>query len=205
MIPLRRFLHLLHKHPGFRLAKYELGLYRDLMRWARRKTLVPEGATALPHQPGRIQMLAMISAVLVIEAIVVHLVLPAGPIRIVALLLSLWAVVYVSGLIAAERIRPSYFDEKIVVFRRGRTSFAKLPTASIRSVVDSPSLSSSIEIADGVLTLGGPAGTDTLICLTEDVLAYPDRYPWQRPAPQSIRQIRFYRGETAAVPSASSQ
>ena len=98
MIPLRSFLRLFRKHPGFRLAKYELGLYRDLLRWIRRETLIPEEATALPHQPGRLQLLGMVTAVLAVEAVVVHLVLPAGALRIAALLVSLWAVVYVWGL-----------------------------------------------------------------------------------------------------------
>lgn len=205
MIPLRSFLRLFRKHPGFRLAKYELGLYRDLLRWIRRETLIPEEATALPHQPGRLQLLGMVTAVLAVETVVVHLVLPAGALRIAALLVSLWAVVYVWGLIAAERIRPSYYDENVFVFRRGRTLFAEFPTASVQSMSDEPSYSSAVEIVDGVLTLGGPAGTDTLMRLSEEVRAYPDRYPWQRPDPQNISKIRFYRGSSAVGPSASSQ
>lgn len=205
MIFLRSFLRLLRKHPGFRLAKYELGLYRDLIHWIRRETLIPEGAVAIPHQPGRLQMLGIVTGVLAIEAGVVHLVLPEGIIRVVALLLSLWALVFVWGLIAAERIRPSYFDDKTVVLRRGRTLFTEIPTTSVHSVTDSPSYTSAVEVADGVLTFGGPAGTDTLICLHEDVLAYPDRYPWQRPVPVRIKRIRYYRGNGTKVPSASSQ
>lgn len=180
------------KHPGFRLAKYEVGLYQDLWRWMRGQTLIPTGAVALPHPPGRLQMLGFITAVLVVEMVVVHLLLPAGVLRIAALLLSLWAVVFVWGLIAAERIRPSYVTNELTVLRRGNTVFVEVPMALVRSKRADRTFESAIVIREGEITVGGPAGTDTLLLLSEPVQASPDRYPWQRALTTEVTKVRFY-------------
>ena len=100
------------KHPAVRAGRYELGLYCDLIRWARGRTDVSEGARALPHPPGRLQMLGFLTAVLLIELVAVHLLLPSGTVRLIALLLSLWGIVFVWGLVASERVRPSYIDDQ---------------------------------------------------------------------------------------------
>lgn len=182
----------LGKHPGFRLAKYEFSLYRDLWLWIRGETLLPAGAQALPHPPGRLQILGFVTAVLVVEMVVVHLILPTGVVRVVALLLSLWAIIFVWGLIAAERIRPSYISDDVTVLRRGRTVFAEIPTAIVQNKSVDRSFASEIEIRDGELTVGGPAGTDTLLQLSAPVMATPDRYPWQRPQPMEVDRVRFF-------------
>ncbi|MBE7364764.1 hypothetical protein INS43_06140 [Corynebacterium aurimucosum] len=182
----------LGKQLGFRLARYELSLYRDLWRWIRGETLLPAGAQALPHPPGRLQMLGFVTAVLVVEMVVVHLILPAGAVRVVALLLSLWAIIFVWGLIAAERIRPSYISDDATVLRRGKTVFAEIPTAVVQHKSVDRSFTSAIEIRDGELTVGGPAGTDTLLQLSSPVMATPDRYPWQRPQPMEVDKVRFF-------------
>lgn len=183
---------LVEKHPGFRLAKYEIGLYRDLWRWLRGQTLVPAGAVALPHPPGRLQMLGFVTAVLVVEMVAVHFVLPAGVLRILALLLSLWAIIFVWGLIAAERIRPSYVTEELTVLRRGKTVFVEVPMALVRSRRADRTFESAVVISKGELTVGGPAGTDTLLDLSEPVQASPDRYPWQRALSKEVTTVRFY-------------
>lgn len=187
-----RIWRFLGKHPGFRLAKYEFSLYRDLWLWIRGETLLPAGAQALPHPPGRLQMLGFVTAVLVVEMVVVHLILPAGVVRVVALLLSLWAIIFVWGLIAAERIRPSYISDDATVLRRGKTVFAEIPTAVVQHKSVDRSFASAIEIRDGELTVGGPAGTDTLLQLSSPVMATPDRYPWQRPQPMEVDRVRFF-------------
>lgn len=182
----------LGKHPGFRLAKYEFSLYRDLWRWMRGETLLPAGAQELPHPPGRLQMLGFVTAVLVVEMVVIHLILPAGVVRVVALLLSLWAIIFVWALIAAERIRPGYISDDVIVLRRGRTVFAEIPTAIVQTKSVDRSFASEIKIRDGQLTVGGPAGTDTLLQLSSPVMATPDRYPWQRPQPMEVDKVRFF-------------
>ncbi|WP_246819463.1 hypothetical protein [Corynebacterium sp. HMSC072A02] len=124
--------------------------------------------------------------------VVVHLILPAGVVRVVALLVSLWAIIFVWGLIAAERIRPSYISDDATVLRRGRTVFAEIPTAVVQHKSVDRSFASAIEIRDGELTVGGPTGTDTLLQLSSPVMATPDRYPWQRPQPMEVDRVRFF-------------
>lgn len=189
-----RLWALLRKHPGFRLARYELGLYRDLTRWVKGVQLIPDGADALPHPPGRLQMLGVLTAVLVSEMVAVHLLLPPGSLRLIALIISAWSFIYLWSLIASERIRPSYIAKDVIVLRRGRIVFAEVPTALIRSQRRERSFASDIEIEQGVLTLGSPAGTDTVVDLEKPIEAAKDRYPWQKPRYERVHQVRFYAG-----------
>lgn len=186
---------LLKKHPAYRVAKFESGLYRDLGRWIRGRCLVPEGASPLPHPPGRLQMLGFFTAILAIEMVVVHLLLPAGWVRLVALLLSLWAVVWVWSFIAGERIRPSYEGPDTLVLRRGRTVFADVPVASVARRRAERTFASDIEIEGDTLTVGGSGGTDTVLELREPVLAAGDRYPWQKAKISPVTRVRFYAGQ----------
>ena len=130
-----KVLQLVRRHPAIRAAQYEWSLYRDLWRWARGRTLVPGSAEALPHQPGRLQLVAMFTVVILIEIVVVHLLLPEGALRILALLLSVWGIVFIWALIASERIRPSYSDSERVVLRRGRKIFADIPPGTHREAI----------------------------------------------------------------------
>ncbi|MCQ4618795.1 hypothetical protein KBX17_04820 [Corynebacterium sp. CCUG 65737] len=182
------------KHPAVRAGRYELGLYRDLIRWARGRTDVPEGAKPLPHPPGRLQMLSFLTAVLLIELVAVHLLLPSGTVQLIALLLSLWGIVFVWGLVASERVRPSYIDDQQLVLRRGRKVFATVPLALVSKWNASRSYETDVTAHDGQLTIGGSAGTDTQIILLETVPAAEDTYPWQKKRTQPVRRVRFYAG-----------
>lgn len=197
-------LSLWKKHPGFRLARYELELYRDLLRWIRGHRLVPEDAEVLPHPPGRLQMLVSVISVLCIEMVVVHLLLPAGTVRLVALLLSIWGIVYVASLIGSERIRPSYVADDVTVLRRGKLVFAEIPASLIKQKHHQRTFASEVSIDSDTLTVGGAGGTDTLLKLSKPVDAAGDRYPWQRPRMQPVTQVRYYAG-VARETSASSR
>ena len=194
MSSVTKVLQLVRRHPAIRAAQYEWSLYRDLWRWARGRTLVPGSAEALPHQPGRLQLVAMFTVVILIEIVVVHLLLPEGALRILALLLSVWGIVFIWALIASERIRPSYSDSEHVVLRRGRKIFADIPRELIAKQSHSRSHAAETVVSDGELTLGGPAGTDTLLTLRTPIDAAEDTYPWQKKRTQPVSRVRFYSG-----------
>lgn len=194
MTTARKLRTLAAKHPAVRAGRYELGLYRDLLRWARGRTDVPEGARALPHPPGRLQMLGFLTAVLLIELVAVHLLLPSGTVRLIALLLSLWGIVFVWGLVASERVRPSFIDDQRLVLRRGRKIFAEVPLALVNQWDVNRSYETDVIVDDEQLTVGGSAGTDTRIKLLEPVRATEDTYPWQKKRTAPVTRIRFYAG-----------
>lgn len=185
------------KHPAARAARYEAGLYRDLWRWVRGTTVVPDGAHVLPHQPGRLQLVGMFTVVLLVELIVVHLLLPAGTLRFVAFILSVWGVVFVWAIMARERIHPSFVDDEHIVLRRGVLEFARIPKALIATQTHSRSHASDTEVTGGELVVGGPAGTDTLLTLHEPIDAAEDTYPWQKKRTQPVSRVRFYSGGTS--------
>lgn len=185
---------LLRKHPAVRAARYEAGLYRDLVWWLCGKTVVPGGAQVLPHQPGRLQLVGMFTVVLLVELVVVHLLLPDGALQILALVLSVWGVLFVWALVASERVRPSYIDADRLVLRRGHKVFAEIPRQIIHTHRHATGYATDTAVADGELVIGGPAGTDTLLILRSPVLATEDTYPWQKKRTQPVSRVRFYSG-----------
>lgn len=190
-----KLLQLLWRHPGVRAARYEWSLYRDLWRWSRGQILVPDSAVVLPHQPGRLQLVGMFSVVILIELVVMHLLLPEGVLRVIALLISVWGLVFIWALIGSERIRPSYIDSERVVLRRGRKVFADIPLELIAKRSRSRGHAAETVIVDAELTLGGPAGTDTLLTLHTPIDAAEDTYPWQKKRTQPVSRVRFYSGD----------
>ncbi|MBA4505558.1 hypothetical protein ACUY28_00960 [Corynebacterium sanguinis] len=106
----------LSKHPGYRLFRHELELYRDTWKWFRGRVDVPTGARLLPYPAGRVQMVGMLSAVMSVEMVCVHLLLPVGTIRLLALVISLWGLAFMWAALASERVYPSYVtDDELVV------------------------------------------------------------------------------------------
>lgn len=144
-------------------------------------------------------MLGFLTAVIAVELVVVHLLLPEGPLRLVALLLSVWGIVFVWSLIASERIRPSYATGAELVLRRGKRVFASVPYDAVDAVRRDRSFASDVEVADGVLVVGGPAGTDTLVELSRPVEAAQDGYPWQKVRTVPVTRVRFHAGEEVSL------
>lgn len=196
---MRRVWSFLQRHPAVRFGRYEWSLYRDLVRWARGRVLIPDEATPLPHPPGRLQMLGFLTAIMLVELVVVHLLLPAGAWRVVALLVSIWGIVFIWALIASERVRPSYVSETELALRRGRRVFAVIPRASIALVQRDRTFASEVAIGNSELVLGGPAGTDTLVELARPVDAAHDGYPWQKTRTEPVTRVRLHAGGQLAV------
>ena len=61
-------------------------------------------------------MVGMLSAVMSVEMVCVHLLLPVGTIRLLALVISLWGLAFMWAALASERAYPSYVtdDEPVV-------------------------------------------------------------------------------------------
>ncbi|WP_257202760.1 hypothetical protein [Corynebacterium cystitidis] len=76
---------------------------KDLARWIRGMPLIPPHAVALPHQPGRIQLIAAFTAVMVVEIIVVDLLLPWTWLRILVAVISAYSIIMLWCFIADEK------------------------------------------------------------------------------------------------------
>lgn len=114
-----------------------------------------------------------------------------------ALLLSIWAVVFIWGFTASERMRHSNLTDTETVLRRGRKVFAVVPASTVHVRGQERTFISDVGVEDGVLTIGGPAGTDAALELVEPVEASPDRYPCQKVYTHPVMRVRFYAGEVA--------
>ncbi|WIM67556.1 hypothetical protein QP027_10750 [Corynebacterium breve] len=132
-----------------------------------------------------------LTAAVVLEAIAVDFLISQRLIRIIALVIAVYSVVMIWALIAAERIRPSYVGDQLVL-RRGRKIFAKVPSELIKAVTKERTFAEQVNIDNNTLTLGGTHGTDTTITLNRPVEALRDTYPWQRRRTTPVTRIRLY-------------
>lgn len=184
----------LSKHPGYRLLRHELELYRDTWKWFRGRVDVPTGARLLPYPAGRVQMVGMLSAVMSVEMVCVHLLLPVGTIRLLALVISLWGLAFMWAALASERVYPSYVTDDEVVLRRGRHIFATIPMHCVEQARLRRTFASGITVEGAELVVGGPSGTDTELSLTVPIQASKDTFFWQRSVPVAVTRVRFYSG-----------
>lgn len=144
-------------------------------------------------------MLGFLTAVLLIELVAVHFLLPAGVLRMVALVLSVWGLVFVWAMIAGERVRPGYVDDRELVLRRGKKVFAVVPLADVSNVRRDRTFEAEVAVSGGELVVGGPVGTDVVVELLSPVAAARDGYPWQKPVWEDVDRVRFYSGGDAGV------
>lgn len=144
-------------------------------------------------------MLGFLTAVMLVELVAVHFMLPAGVLRVVALVLSVWGLVFVWAMIASERVRPGYVDDQELVLRRGAKVFAVVPLAAVSDARRDRTFEAVVAVGGGELVVGGPVGTDVVLELRSPVAAWLDRYPWQRAISEDVSRVRFYSGGEVRV------
>lgn len=105
----------------------------------------------------------------------------------------LWA------MLGRQKTYPHYLDRDSLVLRRGGPVLAELPWSMIRDCArDRRYATDQATADDGVLTLGTGEGTNIRITLNAGLsVADPDRWPWQRPQPVEISEIRLWLDEPA--------
>lgn len=144
-------------------------------------------------------MVGFLTAVMLIEIVVVHFLLPAGVVRVVALVLSVWGLVFVWSMIAGERVRPGYVNDRELVLRRGKKVFAVVLLIDVSVVRRDRTFEAEVAVGGGELVVGGPVGTNVVLELRSPVAAARDRYPWQKPVWEDVSRVRFYSGGEVRV------
>lgn len=110
-----------------RLATAEGRALRALWLVGRRRTDLPAGATALPYGRGVAAPALAFLGVTVVETAVVHVLLPAGWVRAVLTVVTVYACVAVLGLVAARVAYPHHVTAGVLHLRNGVQDVLDVP------------------------------------------------------------------------------
>jgi len=116
------------------LVTLEIGIWRSLFLWMTRR--VPgqgPGVQAFPYSRDVAPLLGAFIFVSSLELPVVHLLLPWETVRLVALILSVWGLLWMVGLLASMKVFPHLLDDSGLRIRYGTTADIRIP---LEAVVD---------------------------------------------------------------------
>src|SRR3954451_15323685 len=110
---------------------YERGMWRSLGRWMSRRPVVADGGVAFSYAGAITPVLWAFIGVSVIEVSVLHLVLPWETVRLVADVLGIYSVVWMIGMLAAQRVNPHVVETAGLRVRNGMTLDLLVPWEQI--------------------------------------------------------------------------
>jgi hypothetical protein len=185
---------LLSRHPGVKLWKAEMRLWRDLWFLIRGRVVVPEDSTRLPATNGVWFLPAAVTVATLIEIIVFELLLPWQELRIILAIASIYSLAMMWAMLGRQKTYPHYVGEASFVLRRGGRSLVELPGTMIQDCVrDRRYDLTQASAGDGILVLGAGEGTNIRIILNRETrVCDPDRWPWQRPQTVEASQILLW-------------
>lgn len=157
---------------------WEWQVWRGLVRGALRRPDIPTGATAFTHHRALSPVRWTLIGLLVVEIGVVHLLVPAGGLRVALLLIGLYGLVWIAGyLLGSGPVRPHLVDGNRVVLRTGLTGNLVVPMDAIaqaRAVHQGRLGMASVQVDGAVLHLVDNGGTSLELVLRAPI-ALPQR------------------------------
>lgn len=181
---------LARQSPVWPLIRSELRLYRALLFWARRRHDVPSGAVAVTATAGTVAVPAAFLVASVIEAVVLHVVIPWQWLRITLLVLSVWSVVAVLGLLAISSTTPHYLTDTHLVLRHRGKVVASIARANVSAVNRRRRFSDTTPtLTGGRLVLPTPDGTTVDITTTTPTPAQLPTFRRARTAPVQVSTV----------------
>lgn len=138
-----------------RVVMFEVRLYRSLIRWVARRPDVPAGeAFGYAKLTTPVMWLWIFGSA--IEMPVAHLVIPWDPVRIAALVVGVWGLLWMVGLLASLNVYPHLLDDTTLRVRHGASTDITIPLDAIASItVQRRDLPSSIRTLQPRETDGG--------------------------------------------------
>jgi hypothetical protein len=103
-----------------RLLAHERGVWRSLYRWISRRPVVPDGEP-YPYAGAVTPVLWAFIGVAAIEVPAVHLLLPWETVRRAALVVGVYALVWMVGMLASLRVHPHVVDDAGLRIRNGHS------------------------------------------------------------------------------------
>lgn len=183
-------------HPAryaLKLLRWELRQHADLVRWIFRRKDIPAGSSPIPYHRAQLQLAPWMSALIVVEIVVVHLLLPTFILQVIAAVVSVYSLVLLWAVIASRAVRPHLVSKDQLVLRYGRKIVATVPTTNMAIVrVDRMYDGDWWAVDDSVLTLGCTEGTNLTIELREPQPVLLQSYPWHKDTYSEVSQIRLW-------------
>ena len=179
---------------------YEVKLYRALLRWVTRRPDVPVGATAFTYVKAVAVLLWAFVIVSAIEVVALELILPWETVRLIALVLGLWGLVWMLGLTASYHVYPHLVDAEGIRVRDGVARDIRIPwdaVGSLRSRERSRESSKAVQLdeAEGASVLHLVTSSRTNV---DVVLSRPLAVPVKGRTVEVV-EIRFFADEPRAL------
>lgn len=120
--------------PVLKLARHELALLKLVGMMVRRQTNVPEGAVSFRYGSEQRSIFFALIAASLVEIVVVELLVPWKNVRIIILVLSVYAVIWLLMFYKSYAINPHYLYGRDLVLRVGVIGEVTIPLGSIESI-----------------------------------------------------------------------
>jgi hypothetical protein len=117
-----------------RAVAFELGTWRSLWRWIRRRPAVPPGADAFPYVSAASPVLWTFIVLSAVEIPLVDWLLPWPSLRIALLVVGFYGLLWMVGVLAAMHVHPHTVDAAGLRVRSGFTVDVRVPWEEIAAV-----------------------------------------------------------------------
>jgi hypothetical protein len=168
------------------LIRFEIGIWRSLFLWATRRVAgMRPGAEAFAYHRQIAPIIGAFIFVSAIELPVVHLLIPWDTVRLVALFLSVWGLLWMIGLLASMKVFPHLLEADGLRVRFGAHVSVLVPWEAVESVAArrrSVESGRSLQVEDGVATVPVMKQTRVDVALREPVRVGEDE----------VREVRLY-------------
>ncbi|TWJ12916.1 hypothetical protein LX16_3683 [Stackebrandtia albiflava] len=153
--------------PFLHAARSEFRLFRSLWLWIRgRRDGVSASVAGFDYAGGTMVIPVAFIAVSLLEAVVVHLLVPWQWLRVVLLVLTVYGVVFLLGLLASRSVHPHLVSETRLTLRYGAEPVAVIPLSAIVSVSENRRYSHTYPACDDDrLYIAGADGTNLDVVL----------------------------------------
>jgi hypothetical protein len=184
------------------LVVFEVRLYRSLGRWIARRPAVPAGAEPFGYAQGVTPVLWLWIFGSATEVVVVHLILPWDAVRLAALVVGIWGLMWMVGLLASLRVHPHLVTAAGLRVRHGASVDVQVPWDAVRSVTTQRrDLDSSVWTLQPRKT---PEGTDLQVAVSGTVnvtvrLSRPLRVPTRRKGELEVVAVSLLADDAAAL------
>lgn len=184
--------------PWAAVARMERGVWAGLIRGVLRRPDIPPGGIGFSHHRALAPVRWLGFGVLAVEIVVVHLVVPSGPLRWILLVVGVYGAIWVAGyVLGAGAVRPHVVGPDVVLLRSGVSVEVRVPLAAVtqvRAVPRSRSGTSSVQVDGDVLHLVDNGGTGLDL-----VLAAPLTVSLPRRPAAVVTEIRVWVDDPAAL------
>jgi len=116
-------------------AAFESGIWRSLWTWSLRRPLrLGPAATTVPYASAAAPLIWVFTAITAVEIPILHLLLPTLTLRLIALGLGAWGVLWMIGLLATMYVHPHVIDRTGIRVRSGLSVDLHIPADAIEEV-----------------------------------------------------------------------